>query len=100
MVQLVADVRHWQLVDDPALFGVDDGKEVRRVDPGSLVQTGEVEELLRRRLHRLLRRAVEGSGLVVVPMHGISSHVAAVVWRGRGLRPLPSSSSGAINAAA
>ena len=48
-----------------ALLGVDDGEEVGLLDAGALVQAGEVEELLRRRLHRLLRRAVEGSGLVV-----------------------------------
>ena len=53
VVELVADVRHRQLVHDPAVLGVDDGEEVRRVDAGALVQAGEVEELLRRRAHRL-----------------------------------------------
>ena len=41
------------------VLGVDDGEEVGRVDAGALVQAGDVEELLGRRLHRLLRRAVE-----------------------------------------
>ena len=48
VVELVADVRHRRLVDDPAVVGVDDGEEVRRVDAGALVQAGEVEELLGR----------------------------------------------------
>ena len=65
MVELVAGRRHRQLVDDAAVLGVDDGEEVRRVDTCALVQAGEVEELFGRRLHRLLRRAVEGrSGAV------------------------------------
>ena len=86
-----------------AVLGVDDGEEVGRLDAGALVQAREVEELLRRRLHRLLRRAVEGSGLVVFRVHVSSFQEVAVVRRGRGargLRPLPSSSSGAISAAA
>ena len=65
VVQLVADVRHRRLVDDAAVLGVDDGEEVGLLDAGALVQAGEVEELLRRRLHRLLRRGVERLGLVV-----------------------------------
>jgi hypothetical protein len=65
VVELVACVRHRQLVDDPAVLGVDDGQEVRRVDPGALVQTDEIEELLRRGLHRLLRGAVERGRTVV-----------------------------------
>src|SRR5437016_5378865 len=65
MVELVADARHRQLVDDLAILGVDDGDEVGCLDTGALVETGEVEELLRRRLHCLLRRTMEGSGLVV-----------------------------------
>ena len=52
-MQLVADVRHRRLVHDPAVLGVDDGEEVRLVHAGALVQAGEVEELLRRRLQRL-----------------------------------------------
>jgi hypothetical protein len=59
VVQLVADVRHRQLVDDPALFGIDDGEEVRRLDARALVQAREVEELLRRRLDRRLGGRVE-----------------------------------------
>jgi hypothetical protein len=37
VVQLVADVRHRQLVDDLSLLRVDDGEEVRLVDTGPLV---------------------------------------------------------------
>ena len=59
VVQLVADVRHRQLVDDPALFSIDDGEEVRRLDARALVQAREVEEVLRRRLHRRLGGRVE-----------------------------------------
>jgi hypothetical protein len=59
MMELVARVWHRQFVDDPAPVGLDDREEVRRVDAGALVQAGEIEELLGRRLHRLLRRAVE-----------------------------------------
>ena len=55
VVELVADVRHRRLVDDPSVLGVDDGEEVRRLDAGALVQAGDVEELLRRRLERFLR---------------------------------------------
>ena len=72
VVQLVADVRHRRLVDDPAVLGVDDGEEVGRVDAGALVQAGEVEELLRRRLQRLGRRGVERLRLVVMVLHGSS----------------------------
>jgi hypothetical protein len=75
VVQLVADVRHRQLVDDSAVLGVDDGEEVGLLDAGSLVQAHEVEELLRGRLHRLLRRAMERRGLVVVRVHLSSFHV-------------------------
>ena len=90
------------LVDDPSLLGVDDGEEVGRLDARAFVQAGEVEELLRRRLQRLLGRAVERGGLVVLRVHGCSFHVAAGPPRGRGarVRPLLSSSSGAISAAA
>src|SRR5687767_6335396 len=71
MVQLVADVRHRRLVQDPPGFGVDDGEEVRSLDPRAFVEAGEVEELLLRRLEGLLRRAVERSwGAVTV--HGSS----------------------------
>jgi hypothetical protein len=43
-------------VNDLAALGVDDREEVRLLDPGALVQAGEVEELLLGRLHRLVRR--------------------------------------------
>jgi hypothetical protein len=65
VVELVADVRHRQLVDDLAALGVDDGEEVGLLDAGALVEARQVEELLLRRLHRLLRRTVEGLGLDV-----------------------------------
>jgi hypothetical protein len=55
MVELVADVRHRQLVDDLAILGVDDGEEVGCLDTGALVQTGEIEELLGASVTRLLR---------------------------------------------
>jgi hypothetical protein len=73
VVQLVADVRHRQLVNDPAFFGVDDGEEVRLGDARALVQAGEVEELLLRRRDRVLRRAVERRGSVVFVLHGVSA---------------------------
>ena len=79
VVQLVAHVRHRRLVHDPALLGVDHGEEVGRLDPGALVQAGEVEELLRRGQERLLRRAVEGGGLPVFRVHLSSFQVVAVV---------------------
>ena len=72
VVQLVADVRHRQLVDDPALLRVDDGEEVRLGDARALVQAGEVEELLLRRRHRVLWRAVERRGSLVFVLHGVS----------------------------
>ena len=65
VVQLVAAVRHRRLVQDPSLLGVHDGEEVGLVDARALVQAGEVQELLRRRLQRLVRRSVERCGLVV-----------------------------------
>jgi hypothetical protein len=37
-MELVADVRHQQLVDDRALLGVDDGEEIGLL--GALVQAG------------------------------------------------------------
>jgi hypothetical protein len=46
VVQLVADVRHRRLVDDPAILGVDDGEEVRLVQAGALVQAGDIQDLL------------------------------------------------------
>ena len=55
VMQLVADVRHRRLVDDPAVLGVDDGEEVRLVHAGALVQAGEIEELLGPGVTRLLR---------------------------------------------
>ncbi len=54
-MQLVADVGHRRLVDDPAVLGVDDGEEVGLVDAGALVQAGEIEELLGPGVTRLLR---------------------------------------------
>jgi hypothetical protein len=42
-------------MDDSALLGVDHGEEVRCVHPRPLVQTGEVEQLLSRRLGGLVR---------------------------------------------
>jgi hypothetical protein len=59
VVQLVADVRHRCLMDDLAALGVDDGDEVRRLDPGALMQAGEVEERLGRRVERLGGGGVE-----------------------------------------
>jgi hypothetical protein len=47
-------------MDDPSLLGVDHGEKVGRLDPGALVQAGEIEEFLRGRLHRLAGAAVEG----------------------------------------
>jgi hypothetical protein len=79
VVQLVADGRHWRLVHDPALLGVDYGEEVGCFDPGALVQAGEIEELFRRRLHRLLRRAMEGGWLLVFRVHLNSFQVVAAV---------------------
>ena len=59
VVELVARVGHRHFVDDPPVVGVDDRQEVRRVDSGAFVQADEIEELLGRGLHRLLRRAVK-----------------------------------------
>jgi hypothetical protein len=64
VVELVAHVRHRQLVDDPAFLCVDDGEEVGRVDSGALVETGDVEELLRRRALRFPGRGVQGERLL------------------------------------
>jgi hypothetical protein len=55
VVELVADVRHWRLVDDFAVLGVDDGQEVGCPDAGPFVEAREVEELLRRGVNCLLR---------------------------------------------
>jgi hypothetical protein len=65
VVELVAGIRHRQLVDDPAVLRVDDGEEVGLLHASSLAQTYEVEELLRGRLQRLLRRRVKRSGFLV-----------------------------------
>ena len=46
VMKLVARGRHWRLVDDPAIVGVDHGEKVWGVDPGSCVKAGEVEKLL------------------------------------------------------
>ena len=70
MVQLVADVRHRRFVQDLALLGVDDRDEVGCLDARALVEAGEVEELLLRRLLGVRRGAVERwSGAVLV--HGL-----------------------------
>jgi hypothetical protein len=54
-MQLVADVGHRRLVHDPAVFDIDDGEEVRPLHARALVQAGEIEELLRPGVTRLLR---------------------------------------------
>src|ERR687896_532420 len=77
VVELVADVGHRQLVDDPALLRVDDGEEIWCFDTGPLVEAREIEELLRGRLHGLLRRGVEGCGSRVVTGHGAPFRSAA-----------------------
>ena len=53
VVQLVAEVGHRRLVDDPAVLGIHDGEEIRLLHAGARVQAGEIEELLRRSLARL-----------------------------------------------
>jgi hypothetical protein len=55
VVQLIANVRHRRLVDDPAVLGVDNGEKVRGAYARALVQAGEVEKLLGWCLARLLR---------------------------------------------
>ena len=52
-MQLVADVRHRCLVHDAAVLGLDHGEEVRLLDAGALVEAGEIEKLLGRRLDRV-----------------------------------------------
>ncbi len=64
VVELVAYVRHRQLVHDPSFACVDDRQEVRRLDARAFMQAGEIEELLRRPLERLLGRGVERWGAV------------------------------------
>src|SRR5207244_5951042 len=85
-----------QLVDDPPLLGIDDAEEVRRLDARPLVQAGEVEVLLRRRLHRLCGRGVEASGAVVIGVvvcaHAIpspGSTITANLSPGGGARASP-----------
>jgi len=56
-------------VDDPSLLGVDDGEKVGRVDARAFVEAGEVQELLLRRAHRLLRRIEEARRLMVFVLH-------------------------------
>jgi hypothetical protein len=41
-MQLIADVRHGRLVNDPPVFGVDDGEEVGRLDAAPYVHAGEI----------------------------------------------------------
>ena len=55
VMQLIADARHRRLMHDPATLGIDDGKEVRLVHAGALMQAGEIEELLGPGLPRLSR---------------------------------------------
>jgi hypothetical protein len=93
VMQFVADVRHRRLVHDPAVFGIDNGDEVGGVHTCPLVQAGEVQELFGRRLHRLLRRAMEGRRPDLVVRHrtpfgalGSGRHRATAV-RERSLRP-------------
>ena len=47
VVELVADVRHRQLVGDLAALGVDDGEEVGLLHARPPAQAGEVEKTLR-----------------------------------------------------
>jgi hypothetical protein len=54
VVELVADVRHPRLVDDPAVLGIDDGNEVRLENTGTFVQARHVEKLLGLSASRLL----------------------------------------------
>ena len=69
VVQLVADTRHRQLGDDPAVLrrvriGADHGQEVGPIHAGALVQAGDVQVLLVRRLDRLVRRGEQRCALV------------------------------------
>jgi hypothetical protein len=84
VVELVTDVGHRQLVDDPAFLGVDDSEEVGRVDTGALMKAGEVEEFLGRGLHRLCGRAVERRRFFWSGMHNASFQGALVGRFGRG----------------
>src|SRR5262249_9737132 len=64
----VTDVGHVGAVDDLAVIrglgvDVDDGDEVRAVDPGALVQRGDVDHLLRRLLPCDLGRRIARSGV-------------------------------------
>jgi hypothetical protein len=79
VVQLVADVRHRQPVDDPPVLGVDHREEVGLVHAGPAVQAGEVEKLLRLRLECLGRRGVERLRLVAMVLHGSSFHLRSGV---------------------
>ena len=73
VMELVADVRHGQLVDDArvrvrARRRVDDGEIVGRLDARTLVEAGDVEELLGWGVERLVGRCEKRGwrlGLVV-----------------------------------
>jgi hypothetical protein len=54
-MELVADVRHRRLVDDPSVLSVDHGEIVGGAHASPLVQASQVEKLLRLRMARLLR---------------------------------------------
>ena len=67
VMQLVADVRHRRLVDDPPVLGIDHGEEVRLVHARALVQARDVQELLGRRVTRLFGRGMKrGGGALLV----------------------------------
>jgi hypothetical protein len=77
VVELVADTRHRRLVNDLAVaaavgIGADHRDEVRLVDAGALVQTGQIEEPLARRLERLDGRGVEGPRALVAGVGAVS----------------------------
>jgi hypothetical protein len=65
-MKLVADVRHRQLADDPAVLGVDDGEEVGLLHAGAPVQAGDVEKLLRRRARGVRGRQVQRARAVLL----------------------------------
>jgi hypothetical protein len=66
-------------VNDSALLGVEHGEEVARFDARAFLRAGEVEELLRRGLARILRGAMEGSRRLVLRVYLGSVQEAAVV---------------------
>jgi hypothetical protein len=86
VVQLVADVRHRRLMDDPAVLGIDHGEEVRLVHAGALVQAGEIEELLGTGLTRLLRRRVERGGVAFLVRRHVLGPPSVVKSKGEAKR--------------